>query len=122
MHGLASTVLCRILLSVARTCFIAFTMGRCIRITTPMRTLISMEHNTIALSRAFIKTRYWRKKTFTALTEISNAIWECPLIYTNTNSYGSQRQESNLVAEDFALLGADYNAGFGSIFTLKTDW
>lgn len=52
------------------------------------------------------------KKTFTALTEISNAIWECPLIYTNTNSYGSQRQESNLVAEDFALLGADYNAGF----------
>jgi len=52
------------------------------------------------------------KKTFLALTEISNVIWECPSIYTNTMSYGTTPQQSNLVAEDFALLESTFNANF----------
>lgn len=52
------------------------------------------------------------KKTFVAITEISNVVWESPFIYTNVNSYAQQRQESNLVAEDFALLDPNFNAGF----------
>jgi len=53
-----------------------------------------------------------QKKNFMSLTQVASQPWESPMIYTNTNSYGSQRQESNLVTEDYALLGADYNAGF----------
>jgi len=52
------------------------------------------------------------KKNFLALTQVCSQPWESPEIYTNTNSYGTQRQESNLVAADYALLGADYHAGF----------
>lgn len=52
------------------------------------------------------------KKTFVAITEISNVVWEAPFIYTNVNSYAQQRQESNLAAEDFALLDPNFNAGF----------
>jgi hypothetical protein len=52
------------------------------------------------------------KKNFLALTEVASVAWPCPDIYTNTESYPGQRQESNLVSEDFALLGSDYNAAF----------
>jgi hypothetical protein len=52
------------------------------------------------------------KKTFLSLSEVSDVIWECPLIYTDQMSYPGQRQESNLVAEDFALLGNEFNASF----------
>ena len=52
------------------------------------------------------------KKNFLSLTEISNVIWDCPQIYTNTMSFGQTPQQSNLVTEDFALLGADYSCGF----------
>lgn len=52
------------------------------------------------------------KKNFLALTEVASVAWPCPLIYSNTEAYAGQRQESNLVSEDFALLGADWNAAF----------
>jgi len=50
------------------------------------------------------------KKNFLALTEVASVAWPCPLIYSNTESFPGQRQESNLVSQDFELLGADYNA------------
>ena len=52
------------------------------------------------------------KKTFTALSEIAvvngnitgKRLWDCPLIWTNTYSYGAQRQETNLVEAEFEIL------------------
>jgi hypothetical protein len=41
------------------------------------------------------------KKSWEALTQISNTIWECPVIYTNVMSYRNQRQESRLIEDDF---------------------
>lgn len=46
----------------------------------------------------------YQKKTWISLVEIANTIWTCPLIYTNVISYGNQRQESNLIFQDFRLL------------------
>lgn len=42
-----------------------------------------------------------QKKSWAAITEISNTIWDCPLIYTNVMSYGIQRQESVLIEQNF---------------------
>lgn len=44
------------------------------------------------------------KKSFNAISEVASDVWGCPVIYTNTLSYGTQRQETNLVAAEFALL------------------
>ena len=72
------------------------------------------------------------KKTFISLTEVSSKVWAAELINTNINSYGTVKQESNLIAEDFALLEGEYSASFlrdinsqGGIIdgdTLKGDW
>lgn len=50
------------------------------------------------------------KKTFLSVTEVANQAWVCPAISTDTFSYPGTLQSSNLVAEDFVLLGTDYNA------------
>ena len=42
-----------------------------------------------------------QKKTWESLTQISNTIWTCPSMYTNTMSYGTQRQETVLVEQRF---------------------
>lgn len=52
------------------------------------------------------------KKTFLSITEVANQAWVCPAISTNTASYGQILQQSNLVAEDFTLLGTDWNSSF----------
>ena len=44
------------------------------------------------------------KKSWQSITEISNDIFSCPLIYTNVMTYGSQRQETNLVEAEFRIL------------------
>lgn len=61
---------------------------------------------------AIYKEPTLEKKTFLALTEVANNAWICPSIYTNTFSYGTTPQQSNLVGEDFILLGTDWNASF----------
>lgn len=45
-----------------------------------------------------------QKKTFTVISEIANTIWDCPTIWTNVNTYGAQRQETNLVEAEFRML------------------
>lgn len=50
------------------------------------------------------------KKTFLSVTEVANLPWVCPNIETNTFSYGSTLQQTNLVLEDFELLGTDWNS------------
>jgi hypothetical protein len=52
------------------------------------------------------------KKTWLSLMETSNAIWECPVIYSQMNTYGSTPQESYLTAANFSLLEGEYHAAF----------
>jgi hypothetical protein len=52
------------------------------------------------------------KKTWISISETANTAWECPLIYTQMMSYGTQRQESSLVESDFSTLESTYNASF----------
>ena len=51
-----------------------------------------------------------QKKTWISIAEVANSIWSCPMIYTNVNSYGSQRQETNLIESDFAVLEGNQHA------------
>ncbi len=52
-----------------------------------------------------------QKKTWEALTLISEVKWSCPVIYTNVNSYGNVKQESELIEEDFELFEQYPSAG-----------
>jgi len=52
------------------------------------------------------------KKTWISVAETSNTVWECPLIYTQMNSYDTVRQESELKEVDFVTLESTYNASF----------
>lgn len=52
------------------------------------------------------------KKTFEVIEEISSQAWSCPEIITSSNSYGSTKQVSNLVVDDFEEIEGNYNAAF----------
>jgi hypothetical protein len=52
------------------------------------------------------------KKTWISVMETGTALWNCPIIYTQMNSYGSQRQESELINQDFRVLESEYHASF----------
>lgn len=45
-----------------------------------------------------------QKKSWNAISELASAIWSCPSIYSNTVTYGTTRQETNLVDAEFTLL------------------
>lgn len=53
-----------------------------------------------------------QKKTWISVTEVSGDIWECPLIYSNLMSYGTQRQETNLKPGEFRILEQMPSASF----------
>lgn len=44
------------------------------------------------------------KKSWQALTELTDTIWECPEIYSNVNTYGNQRQQTKLIEQNFQTL------------------
>jgi hypothetical protein len=44
------------------------------------------------------------KKSWHSINEIASGTWSVPLMYTNTKSYGNQRQESSLVDAEFTVL------------------
>jgi len=44
------------------------------------------------------------KKSWLSLMETANTTWDCPEIYTDTESYAGQRQETTLVAAEFQVL------------------
>lgn len=44
------------------------------------------------------------KKSWNSVMEIANTIWPIPSMYTNTYSYGTTKQVSNLVEAEFTLL------------------
>jgi hypothetical protein len=47
---------------------------------------------------------YHTKKSWNSLMEVANTIWSVPTMYTNTYSYGTTKQVSNLVEAEFQLL------------------
>ena len=51
-----------------------------------------------------------QKKSWQALTEIASDIWECPVIYTNAMSYGTQRQQTSLTTSEFTKLEGNPSA------------
>lgn len=50
------------------------------------------------------------KKSWESITELANAIWSCPVIYSNVMSYGQTRQETMLGEYDFANLESNFHA------------
>ena len=52
----------------------------------------------------------YNKKSWNSLTEIANAIWAAPNMYTNTYSHGTTKQQTNLVDAEFTLLEANPTA------------
>ena len=44
------------------------------------------------------------KKSWNSINEVASGVWAVPSMYTNVNSYGSQRQESTLVDAEFTIL------------------
>jgi hypothetical protein len=51
-------------------------------------------------------------KSFQSVEEISNVAWESPLVYTDMNTYDSQRQESKLFAQHFVQFEASFKSPF----------
>lgn len=49
------------------------------------------------------------KKTFMAISEVSNTIWDCPEISTNIRSANTV-QQSNLITQDFSLIEGNYES------------
>ena len=47
---------------------------------------------------------YHTKKSWNSLMEVADTIWSVPTMYTNTYSYGTTKQISNLVEAEFQLL------------------
>lgn len=53
-----------------------------------------------------------QKKNWQSVAEVASGVWECPLIYTDVKTYGSQRQESTLVPSEFTILEGMPTAAF----------
>ena len=51
------------------------------------------------------------KKTWLSISELSNAIWECPEIISSIDSYLGTPQQSLLIPQDFVLREGQYHAG-----------
>lgn len=52
------------------------------------------------------------RKTFTAINQTSNVPWNAPLIYTDSQTYGDQRQESKLIDQNFTNIEGNYYTSF----------
>jgi hypothetical protein len=52
------------------------------------------------------------KKTWTSVAQQSNTVWSCPEIETQTKSYGSVPQQSELIASDFEEREGTFHAAF----------
>ncbi len=57
-------------------------------------------------------TNLVEKKSWMSVAEIASAVWDCPVVFTNTKSYANQRQESMLGDYDFATLEDMFHAAF----------
>lgn len=55
---------------------------------------------------------YLEVKTLESLEEIASQAWDCPTIETSLNSYGTTKQQSNLITSDFDELESKWSALF----------
>lgn len=72
------------------------------------------------------------KKTWLSVNQVSSDVWDCPDIYGNAKTYGSQKQQTNIVAAEFANLESNFSASLkrdtnspgGKIngFPIKGNW
>jgi len=52
------------------------------------------------------------KKQWASISQQASSVWDCPIIYTQADSYSNQKQESNLVESDFEYLETSYETSF----------
>lgn len=52
------------------------------------------------------------KKTYLAISEVASEVWDCPEIETSLNSYGTTKQQSILIEQDFVIKEGVHHAGF----------
>jgi len=64
-------------------------------------------HITVVFNANFLQVKTWE-----SLTEIASAVWNCPIIYTNIKTYGTQRQESRLIDQNFENLESEFKSAF----------
>ncbi len=63
------------------------------------------------------------KKSWMSVAQLTDTIWSCPTIYSNVNTYSNQRQETNLVEQEFityegvptASIKRDINSAGGKV-------
>lgn len=53
-----------------------------------------------------------QKKSWMAMSQVANVPWNAPLIYTQSETYPGQRQESKLIDQNFTLLEGMQHASF----------
>lgn len=53
---------------------------------------------------------YLQKKQPVSLMQKASIVWTCPNIETDINSYGTTKQESELIEQDFSLMEGEYHA------------
>jgi hypothetical protein len=54
----------------------------------------------------------YSKKTWISVAQVASGVWDCPTIETNSYAYGTTKQQSNLIAQEFAVLEGMPSASF----------
>jgi len=62
------------------------------------------------------------KKTWQSLTELADAVWECPIITTNVPSYGSTLQTSKLIPQNFTVLEGNPSSALYKDINSRGGW
>lgn len=62
------------------------------------------------------------KKSWISLFQLADRRWNAPLIYTDTYTYGTQRQESKLVDTNFAYLEGRWESAFFRDINSQKGW
>jgi hypothetical protein len=61
-------------------------------------------------------------KTWIGVTEMSNVVWDCPAITSQSESFGITKQQSKLVINNFRKLGGKYAATFKRDIHSRGGW
>ena len=62
------------------------------------------------------------KKSWMSLTQLTDTVWECPQISTNSYSYGSTKQLSKLIPENFRDLEGDKHSSILRDLNSRGGW
>lgn len=73
----------------------------------PYNTFFGLPPAESSITPVFNESPY-QKKTFLGLSEVASTTWDCPVVSTDSISYGTNRQTTVLVAGDFKQLEGTY--------------